>query len=173
MSQEFKIINGYLPEKCESILDIGCGMAGIDLFLNQYYKDRSIDFFLLDKNEVNSSVYYDFNNKAAFYNSLDLAKSFLNLNGISESKIKLLFANDENEINIEQSVDMVISLISWGFHYPVDIYLERVYEILSDKGTLIIDVRKGNNGFDMVKNKFSNVEVIVETSKYYRVKAIK
>lgn len=173
MQSEFDTLEKYLPEKCASILDVGCGIAGIDLFLNAHYREQNVKFFLLDKNEVNESVYYAYENKAAFYNSLDLAKMFLNVNGISNENINLLIANDNNEIAIEQKVDFVISLISWGFHYPVETYLDRIYDILNNEGILILDVRKGNKGLDMLKNKFSKVDIILDTNKYYRVRAVK
>lgn len=172
MEQEYNTIKDYLPINCNNILDIGCGIAGIDLFLKNHYKN-SVEFSLLDKNEVNETVYYDLNKKAAFYNSLDLAKDFLSKNGIDETKISLLFANDKNEINTFKEFDLVISLISWGFHYPVEIYLNRVYELLNTNGILIIDIRKGNDGLELIKNKFSSTEIILDANKYFRVKAIK
>lgn len=172
MQNEYDTIKNFLPLECCNILDIGCGIAGIDLFLNNHYKN-SVEFSLLDKNEVNETVYYDLNNKAAFYNSLDLAKDFLSQNGIDKTKISLLFANDKNEINTPKEFDLVISLISWGFHYPVETYLNKVQELLNNSGVLIIDIRKGNNGLELIKNKFSATEIILDTNKYLRVKAIK
>ncbi len=48
MEREYLTIKKYLPKKANSILDIGCGIAGIDIFLSNHYK-KNIDIFLLDK----------------------------------------------------------------------------------------------------------------------------
>ena len=38
--REYLSIVKYIPKSCSTILDIGCGLAGINIFLNRYYKDN-------------------------------------------------------------------------------------------------------------------------------------
>jgi len=174
MSVEYETIKDHLPQTCKNILDIGCGMAGIDIFLFQHYQsDTNIDYFLFDKTEINPKVFYGYKEKSAFYNSLILAKSFLRLNGIHESKIHLIEVPSNNKISIDCSFDLVISLISWGFHYPLSQYLDNVYELLNENGTLILDLRKKNEDLAILKNRFSSVKQIAEGQKYYRLLATK
>ena len=174
MSIEYETIKDHLPQTCENILDIGCGMAGIDIFLFQHYQsDTKIDYFLFDKTEINQKVFYGYKEKSAFYNSLILAKSFLKLNGIDESKIHLIEVPSNNKILIDCSFNLVISLISWGFHYPLSQYLDNVYELLNENGTLILDLRKTTQDKAILQDRFSSVKQIAEGQKYYRMLATK
>lgn len=169
MEKEYSIIGPYLPKDCASILDIGCGIAGINIFLNRHYEGKNVDFYLLDKSKIEDDVFYLFNQTGAFYNSLELARDVLEDNNIRPDHIHLIEANDKNEINVEGQIDLIISLISWGFHYPVSIYLDRAYDVLSEHGTMLIDVRKDTDGLALLKDKFNSVEIIEETQTRNRV----
>lgn len=173
MSKEYQTIKDFLPKTCNSILDIGCGVAGIDVYLDRHYKGQQPDFYLLDRTKVEGSVFYGFERTGAFYNSLDVARTMLTSNGIPDGRVHLLQATDKNEINIENPVDVVISLISWGFHYPIETYLSRVHGLLSDGGSLIVDIRKGTNGFSALNGVFGRVDVIQDSSKFQRILAVK
>ena len=169
MNKEYRSIRNVLPKKCSSVLDIGSGVAGIDVLIHRHYCDPSVDFYLLDKNRVERNVFYMFRPKGAFYNSLDVASAFLTANGLPPQHIHILEANDNNDIDVHTNVDLVLSLLSWGFHYPVKTYVDKVHDLLSNDGIVILDVRKGTDGVDVLKNKFQHVEVIFETKKQYRV----
>lgn len=169
MTHEYNVIKGALPKNCQSVLDIGCGIAGINILVNRHCKNPDMKFYLLDKSEIEDSVFYLFNSKGAFYNSLELACDTLASNGISKKNIVPIVANEKNEIAIDGKIDLIISLISWGFHYPVSTYLDRAHEILSDNGRLIIDVRKDTDGLDLLKAKFAHIDVIEETETRNRV----
>ena len=175
MEREYLSIKDFLPNNCSRLLDIGCGIAGIDIFLNQHYLNlnRDVDFFLLDKSDIEKNVYYMYEEKGAFYNSLDLAKETLVNNGIKKTSVHLIEATEKNEIKINKDIDLVLSLISWGYHYPVKTYLEKVYDLLSEGGVLILDIRKNTDGIDWLSQKFSNYRTVLERSKYLRVCAIK
>jgi len=173
MEREYSSIKKFLPDNCSRILDVGCGVAGIDLFLNQHYLNREIEFYLLDKTQIEENVYYMYEEKGAFYNSLGIAREILVNNGIDINKVHLIEATENNSIEIEKGVDLVISLISWGFHYPVSIYLEKVYDLLNGDGTLILDVRKNTDGLNLLSQRFGGYRVIIERGKYIRVCATK
>jgi SAM-dependent methyltransferase len=174
MRKEYLSIRESLPKTCHKILDIGCGMAGIDVFLNNHYIDaHQPEFYLLDKTEIAKNIFYHFKPQGAFYNSLEISRKMLTDNGIPEENIYLLEADATNAINIDFNIDLIISLISWGYHYPVETYLDRVYKLLSQDGRLIIDVRKGTDGVDKLKNKFSELNIILDSRKFQRVWAIK
>jgi SAM-dependent methyltransferase len=173
MEAEYSSIKKFLPDNCSRILDIGCGVAGIDLFLNQHYLNGRVDFYLLDKSRVEKNVYYMYQSKGAFYNSLRVAREILMNNGIDANQIHLLEAKENNSIDMDKSVDLVLSLISWGFHYPVSIYLDQVYDLLNETGTLILDIRRSTDGLDLLTQKFGEYRVILETRKHTRVCATK
>jgi len=173
MQNEYLSIKEHLPASCSAVLDIGCGVAGIDVFIQRHYNNHNISFYLLDKTSTERQVYYGFKQKGAFYNSLPVAKDLLCLNGAPESNIELLEATDTNDINLTAQLDLVISLVSWGFHYPVPTYLETVYELLSEGGKLIIDVRKETGGLELLKDRFGNYQIIADFEKYSRILCVR
>jgi SAM-dependent methyltransferase len=171
MAAEYESIRGALPEACSAVLDIGCGVAGLDVFLERHYRGRGVHFYLLDKTRTEKSVYYDMASKGAFYNSLGVAEDLLASNGVTRGRIHLLEANEANEVRVDRKIDLVVSLISWGFHYPVATYAKQVREALSDQGVAILDARKGEGGVDELRRHFGSVEVIKSEPKYERVAA--
>jgi 2-polyprenyl-3-methyl-5-hydroxy-6-metoxy-1,4-benzoquinol methylase len=77
IQQDFNEIRNYLPVHASNILDVGCGIGGIDVLLFKHYQsNKDIVFCLLDKTEITTQIYYWFKQTAAFYNSLKVAENF-------------------------------------------------------------------------------------------------
>ena len=53
--KEVELIKNHLPKKVENIMDIGCGLGIINIFLNKIYNNQP-NFFLLDKNKIDKVV---------------------------------------------------------------------------------------------------------------------
>ena len=138
-----------------AILDIGCGVAGIDAMLARHYAQlgKHIDFYFLDKTEINEKVYYGLEKTASYYNSLDVARNLVSANGVESKRIHTQEVSG-SPIFPGTQFDVVISLISWGFHYPVETYLNEVNTLLKPGGKLIIDIRKGTGGNKQLEAKF-------------------
>lgn len=166
-----KFIFNNLPSNVSSILDIGCGIGGVDIYL--YHLLNKPKIHLLDENKVERKIWYMFEKKGAFYNSLNLSKEILVKNSVRSQDINLIIVPKNGNINvIKKSIDLVISNISWGYHYPVDVYIDSVSEALSDKGCLIIDIRKNTGGEEKLK-KYFKINPIKDTNKYITYKCIK
>ena len=168
MWSEYISIKDQLPESAENILDIGCGIGGIDIYLYKHYKNSS-NIFLIDKSAIDDNLHYGFKDQGSFYNSLLLTRTFLIENNVPEERIFVQEANAENIIEFNQQFDLIISLISWGFHYPVETYLRTAFDKLKTNGMIIIDVRKDSNGIEELKEEFKEVNIIKEFSKHFRV----
>ncbi len=152
-------------------MDIGAGIAGIDLVLSNYLNLDEI--ILVDKTMHDSKVHYLHQETGSFYNSLVSAKDLLIRGGVEPDRIQTVTAPNDGVIPCPaESVDLVISTISWGFHYPVPFYLESVYKILTDEGVLIIDVRKPSIGLEELRSYF-NVDIISKGEKSVRAIARK
>ena len=82
---------------------------------------------------MDRNIHYGYEKTSSFYNSLLVAKDLLVMNGVSEDFIILSEANGDG-ILTQNKIDIIISLISWGFHYPIHVYLNRVRELLSQRG---------------------------------------
>jgi SAM-dependent methyltransferase len=172
MAAEYQSIKDKLPPEAGKIVDIGCGIAAIDVFLFNHYQNSELELFLIDKTGIEEKVFYGFKSNAAFYNSMRISEETLCMNGVPQDKIRLFDVARDPLKGIE-NIDRIISLISWGFHYPIDTYLDFALSSLRPGGRLILDVRKGTNGLSALKNSFSFVEVFQEKEKLCRVVAIK
>jgi len=174
MNAEYQKMMPFLPDRVGSILDIGCGVAGIDVLLYKHYMSQNPKIYLIDKTEMPSKVYYSYRERGCYYNSLDTSRSILEMNGVPSQNIFLQEA-ENNQIKFDEKFNLVISLISWGFHYPLSTYLAQVYEKMASGGTLIIDVRKILTSDPIVelRDKFGKVNIIYESDKHARVVALK
>jgi SAM-dependent methyltransferase len=163
----------HLPLDVNAILDIGCGVAGIDILLHRHYGEAShIHYYLLDRTEVSDRVFYGYKPEAAFCNSLQVAEALLASNGIQSECIKTLPVSSDYCFEAGE-VDLVISLLSWGSHYPIPMYLENVSQCLKPGGVLIVDVRQETDGVDKLMERFPNLQTISEDEKKLRVRAVK
>lgn len=118
-----------------TILDIGSGIAVIDLLLAQYLPNSK--FYLLDKEGFNfrRGVYYDpdypeYHNWAPVHDAV-------NATGFDPSRFTTLSPTD----SWPEQVDVVTSYISYCWHYPKETYWDKIMQSLKIGGKLILDVR--------------------------------
>ncbi len=140
-----ELIKGrWLPERCSDILDIGCGMAGIDVLLYRHY-GKPLLFLLDGDGQVESQA-----DKINFhpegmepFNDMKAMLHLLEANGVDVERVFMLpIAYDGDH----PGCDLCISLLSWGWHYPVGTYLDLVCRCLRPGGRLILDLRAGQGG---------------------------
>lgn len=173
ITEEYASLKPHLPTNAAAILDIGCGIAGIDIPLYEHYAGNT-HIALLDRTHIDQAAFeYGMGADQRFYNSLDLAKAFLIENGVASDHITLMEAVPGFTLPAEARFDLVISLISWGYHYPVATYLDQVYDALNVNGRVILDIRKGFDGEAMLERKFGRLHVIYEDNKQMRCLAIR
>jgi hypothetical protein len=114
---------------CKIAIDIGCGIgyqtAKISALLPDVY------FVMLDKHGDEKSVNYSDTGYA--HNNLDLTKQYADqyING-SVYDVELYDWSHEPEV--------VYSTLSWGWHYPIEVYLDRVLDL--HPNYIIFDTRK-------------------------------
>ena len=159
-NNEFNELKKYLPNKALNILDIGAGLGVINLYLNEHYK-KSVNFTLIDKNFIEKKVYYGFNDKGQAYNNFKITEDFLTSNNLDHKKLSILDA-DTNFSSILQ-YDLVISLISMGYHYPVSQYFSFFKTNTHKKTKFIFDIAKEYNNLEEIFNLFDTVKIIHES----------
>lgn len=169
MANEYAEIRPHLPRRAVAILDIGCGVGGIDVLLHRHYGTPRLH--LVDRTQTSERVYYGFEERGAFYNSLAATRRLLVDNRVPERDLRFHDVGEECRLSIPEPVDLVISLISWGFHYPVPVYADQVVALLRPGGRLILDVRKETDGKAQLEARFSRVTTISESRKKERVVA--
>ena len=130
------------------ILDIGSGIAVADLLLASYLPQSK--FYLLDREgfEFQHGIYYD--NDYPQYHSWEPVHDAIGATGFDSSRFTIMAPEDQ----WPAEVDCVTSYISYCWHYPKDVYWDRIMSSLKVGGKLILDIRT-----------LSDRDVIAEISK--------
>ncbi len=118
------------------IANIGCGYAFWDLFAARTYGSELV---LIDL-EQNDERHFGFADQGAAYSSLSVARKFLENNGIAPDRITTMNPAVADAQSSE-NVDLAVSFLSCGFHYPVDSYYSYFAEKVSEGGSIILDLR--------------------------------
>ena len=121
------------------ILELGCGLGRGSILMNQRltYPPK---FYLLDGDTCTRGQVSGLNRDSNddFYNSLEATKVFCEANGLSD--FVLLNAEKDWRRDLPK-FDLVFSVLSIGFHWPVSLYLDAVYSHLLDEAKLIFQMR--------------------------------
>ena len=167
--KEIELIKNYLPKKAENIMDIGCGLGIINIFLDKIYNNQP-NFFLLDKNRIDKVIKYGFSSDYESYNDLKETRNLLINNDIRPSSINTL--DVEKDFKIDVKIDLVISLKSMGYHYPIDQYL-RLFQTCCDENTsFIFDVSDGYYNESLFKKHFESLVIIYEEKSIHSLKRL-
>ncbi len=119
------------------IADIGCGYAFFGLFAARQLKSK----LLLIDLESNERRHFGFQKEGAAYSSLVRAQEMLVANGVAAKDIHTLNP-EKDEVMKAGKVDLAVSFLSCGFHYPVSLYEAFFKTSVSAKGGVIIDLRE-------------------------------
>jgi len=157
--QEFNTFKDFLPSKAENILDIGCGLGIADIFLNKFFSNTS-NFYLLDKNRIDKKIKYGFSSNYESYNDLNETKNLLLNNNINKDRINLF--NVDKKIEIKTKIDLVISLKSMGYHYPLNTYIELFQNCCTAETIFIYDVGDNQYNEEYLKTFFGSIQIIYE-----------
>lgn len=135
-------------------IDIGCGIGfGLLGLLTIYGPEHR--FVGVDRNTQSSKVSYGFSEEPSAYNSLQLTRDILIAAGVSADHIECV------DMDLEPfprgSADIITSTYAWGFHFPVQAYLEDVEAVLAPDGVVIIDVRRGLGQEAILRKRFDVV----------------
>jgi SAM-dependent methyltransferase len=118
-----------------NVADIGCGYAFLDLLM---YRKFNCRLLLIDVEDT-GSIHFYYRKKGAGYTDLDIARKFLEANGVPSDMIATLNPQHE-DIEKAENVDLAISLLSCGFHYPAETYASFFADVV-DKA-VILDLRR-------------------------------
>jgi len=158
---EFKQLIKYLPNKVENVADIGCGLGIINILINNHF-NKKIDFTLIDRDKIESKVSYGFDPKGQFYNNFKLTSDLLIGNGIKKERLNLIDVNNKN--NLTTKFDLVISLLSMGYHYPITQYLKFFIKNTHKKTIFIFDIANEHTKFEEISKIFVSTQIIKHSS---------
>ncbi|MYH16960.1 MAG: hypothetical protein F4149_17485 [Gammaproteobacteria bacterium] len=177
MVREFETIRNYLGPTVSTVLSIGPGVGGLEVMLTRHLISMGQSpphLILCDKSGI-EPIHFGYTERAAAYNSLELSKQALVDNGQPVEKIETIEASLSRKLldSYTGKVDIVISLLAWGFHFPIQTYLELAKRLLKPTGRIILDTRKETPGFDEMVSNFECVKVIHDDPKFERLLATK
>ena len=158
-NKEFETFKNYLPKSAGNIMDIGCGLGIIDIYLNEFFEKKPV-FFLLDKNRVDRKIKYGFSSNYESYNDLKETKNILLNNNIDSSCINLF--DVEKQFLITKKMDLVISLKSMGYHYPINTYIELFRNCCTKNTVFIYDIGENQYDENYLKTIFDDIKIIYE-----------
>jgi SAM-dependent methyltransferase len=163
VARDYEMIRPHLPARAAATLDIGSGMAGIDVLLWRHYGDPVVN--LLD-GTGQTEVRVLFQQSMSPYNSMSVARRLLEANGVPAERIVEWPPDPALSL---PPCDLVVSLLSWGFHFPVATYLPLVERCLRPGGRVILDVRKDTDGLEALDARLAPVTVVDSNAKADRV----
>ena len=166
---EIETIKNFIPKSVKNIMDIGCGLGIIDVLLNDFYSNKP-SFYMLDKNRIDRKIKYGFSSNYESYNDLNETKQILLDNNIDKNHI-FLFDVDK-EILIENKMDLVISLKSMGYHYPLEIYIDLLRKCCNQDTVFIFDLSGGYYSEKLLDKYFQSNEVIYQEASIHSLKRV-
>ena len=136
----FEILDNYLNISPINILDIGCGLAYESESFQRKYNSN---LYLLDGDfsktiENKRDVGYGPSKNFKFYNTIkSLHESF------DKRNLRYKFL-DACNLKLDENVkfDLIYSILSCGFHYPVYDYITFIKKHSDDNSRIILDIRK-------------------------------
>lgn len=182
--EDWETLRPHLPAAARDVLDIGCGIAGIDLVLSRALQEPR--FFLVDKSR---RAHED-----KSYDVVAAAREFLTANGVAGERIVTLSSQrrDLHEALKRERYDLVLSLRGLCYMFPYQTYRQTLREVVRGGGRLILDVRRMDAGtlkateviyerfrqvglpsesevFGLLEEDFGRVEEIGRSQDYVRV----
>ena len=173
MTREFDTIQPHLGSSVSKVTSIGPGIGGLEIVMSRHLSSTHQPrpyLILVDKSGIDP-IHFGFTQQAAVYNSLELLRQTLIANGHSEDRMEVVEAADSDHLlkSHRNSVDLIVSLLAWGFHFPVSTYLHLAKGLLKPTGRIILDIRKETPGIADLNENFESIEVIHDDPKFERL----
>jgi hypothetical protein len=165
----FNIVDEYLIKMSytpSTILDIGCGLAYETEFFQKKYNS---EIFLLDDDFNNNT---ELQNRDVYFGSADTLKFYSNLEDlfISYKKrgLRYNFIYAKNPV-IDPSIkfDLIYSNRSYGFHYPIETYLQLIKMHSHEQTVVVLDLWKKT--FEDQIKKINLVNILEDGKEHFKV----
>jgi len=163
MAYEYASIKNWLPNDCHVTLDIGCGIGGIDIELARQHGTGISHLLDGDGTGQRKNGLKEADKP---WGDVTIAYDFVRANVLTGHVVKAHYPWKP----FVDAVDCIISIRSWGHHYPVDTYLNLAKRTLSVGGCVIMDLRHPGAGREeMEENGFAFLGTAAQSEKCARL----
>lgn len=160
----------HLPKECSCVVDVGGGMAGIDVLVAKHF--RSVQGLMphvvvLDGESDKPIV----RRHSQTFSSRHVTNQFVHANGLTNLwHVSPQLATSGPDVAIgTMKADLVLSLAAWCFHIAPEVYLDFIRRFVSSEAILIIDIRKERpDWLKTMERVFGTSTVIRDERKYQR-----
>ena len=154
MYSEYLTIKNFLNSK-QNILSIGAGIGGLEVIINNNFKDEKFTF--IERDYVSNKIKYGWDKlNSEAYNKLYLLENFLLLNQLKKDRFTIINFDQDNLPN--EKFNLITSLYSLDFHYDFEIYKTYLSNVSDDNTVIIFDTIRAN----YFKGVFDDVVIIKE-----------
>lgn len=151
-----------LPRDCGSVLDIGSGLGGIDIYLSKHFGSAT-HICLLDGDNNDPEVKWSFEP----HNSMSVAFDFLHKNGVMDYSSVEPGRLDTRE---KGEFDLVVSFAAYGFHIHPGNYIDDLKKVTHTNTVIILEVRRTKEDWlRTFVETFGTPRVLERQPKYVRV----
>lgn len=130
--KDFQQIGNFIEPKSKKILNIGAGIGFLDILLANALNPLGYCLVELDKLSGQTEIDGQKNKFSEIIFPYQLLKK-----NISSYNLENLFFSTPDKLVREMQFDLVISIRSWGFLYPINFYIEYL-SLVTNKSTLFI-----------------------------------
>ncbi len=152
--KDAELIAGAIKTAPAIAIDLGGGLGGVSACLSEFWPDCK--FVIVDR-DGREGRKINYGEDFGKYNQLEETGKFLRSGGVKHQLVN---------IDVQPSpitADLVFSVLSWGFHYPIETHLDWV---VCAARQVIVDCRAGTGSSAALTRVFSTVKLISEYPKH-------
>ena len=149
--EEFEQIEPILRKgrKIESILDIGCGLAGLSALIARQFDIFDISLIDGDSEDISQRFVGFSNDIPKPWNSVIDGCEMMAAN-CPDAIISTYTPRSWSDVEFPEKFDLITSFKSWCHHYPFEAYADILQTNLKHGGLLIVDIRQGTDAFGKI-----------------------
>ena len=120
---EFVMYSEKMKKVPANVLELGCGLGRASVYLHWWLGMFSPEthYWMADGNANADKLKYGWDPKE-WYNSLQKTAEFAEMNGMVEEDFTVINLENFDLLSLSD-VDLVISFLAVGFHFPIEQYL--------------------------------------------------
>jgi hypothetical protein len=146
VQEDYEALKLWLPEKVSDVLDIGCGLPVIDMWLARHYGGKGVTFHLMDGDERINPIG---KNQIGYQKITEPWKSrYRAIEYLSKEAPGCEVMGYPGDPSLTIPCDLIISRRAWGHHFSIRMYMDLVDRSLRPNGRIITDIRIGTPGIE-------------------------